>query len=135
MAHRLGRPRTLTLNLLLMLAGVLLAAATPLVAIVVGIALLTFGFFGAHSVASSWVGQAAAERKAQASSLYLFFYYLGASIMGATGGLFWERWGWSGLTLFLLVLLATALLLIPALARHDRADSRAAATPASPAGA
>jgi YNFM family putative membrane transporter len=135
MALRLGRPRTLTLNLLLMLAGVLLAAATPLITIVFGMALLTFGFFGAHSVASSWVGQAAAERKAQASSLYLFFYYLGASIMGATGGLFWERGGWSGLTVFLLVLFAIALLLVPALARHDRSTATPLDAPASPAGA
>ena len=134
MAHRLGRPRTLTLNLLLMLAGVLLAAAAPLPAIVVGIGLLTFGFFGAHSVASSWVGQAAAERKAQASSLYLFFYYLGASITGAAGGLFWERWGWSGLTVFLLALFAASLLLVPALARRDRPTETSDDAPASPAG-
>jgi YNFM family putative membrane transporter len=135
LAVRLGRPRTLTLHVLLMLAGVLLAATTPLPAIVIGIGLLTFGFFGAHSVASSWVGQAAAERKAQASSLYLFFYYLGASIMGAVGGIFLERWGWSGLTLFLLALFAASLLLVRPLARRDRRTATAPEAPASPAGA
>ncbi|MGE3402640.1 MAG: MFS transporter [Vicinamibacterales bacterium] len=135
LAVRLGRPRTLTLHLLLMLAGVLLAATTPLPAIVIGIGLLTFGFFGAHSVASSWVGQAAAERKAQASSLYLFFYYLGASVMGAVGGIFLERWGWTGLTLFLLALFAAALLLVRPLAHRDRRTATAPEAPASPAGA
>lgn len=135
LAARLGRPRTLTLHVLLMLAGVLLAATTPLPAIVIGIGLLTFGFFGAHSVASSWVGQAAAERKAQASSLYLFFYYLGASIMGAVGGIFLERWGWSGLTLFLLALFAASLLLVRPLAHRDRRTATAPDAPASPAGA
>ncbi len=34
-------------------------------------AVLTFGFFGAHSIASGWVGQRALTARAQASALYL----------------------------------------------------------------
>ena len=40
---------------------------------ITGLLLLTFGFFGSHSIASSWVGRRATHDKAQASSLYLFF--------------------------------------------------------------
>ncbi len=40
-----------------------------------GVALVTWGFFGAHSIASSWVGLRATDGRAQAAALYLFFYY------------------------------------------------------------
>jgi YNFM family putative membrane transporter len=48
-----------------------------------GIALVTFGFFGGHSVASSWVGSRGGRHRAEASALYLFGYYLGSSVAGA----------------------------------------------------
>ncbi len=57
---------------------------------------MTFGFFGAHSVASGWVGLQAKSGKAQASSLYLFAYYLGSSVVGSLGGFFWKHGGWPG---------------------------------------
>ena len=42
-------------------------------------------------------GQAAYEKaKAQASALYLFFYYLGSSVAGTIGGWFFSRAGWPG---------------------------------------
>ncbi|MEI2444040.1 MFS transporter, partial [Priestia megaterium] len=59
--------------------------------------LFTFGFFGGHSIASSWVGQRALKNKAQASSLYLFLYYTGSSVGGTIGGIFWSTFGWDGL--------------------------------------
>jgi hypothetical protein len=51
--------------------------------IIAGVAILTFGFFASHSIASSWVGAGARQAKAQASSLYLLAYYLGSSIAGS----------------------------------------------------
>jgi len=80
------------------------------------------GFFGAHSVSSGLVGElAAAESKAQASSLYLLLYYAGSSVVGTTGELLWKPYGWSGvvislMTLLLLALAATAVL--PALPKE-----------------
>jgi len=64
--------------------------------IVAGIAVLTVGFFGAHSMVSAWVGARAKMGKAQASSLYLFTYYMGSSVVGSLGGLFWTWDGWFG---------------------------------------
>ncbi|HAT00130.1 MAG TPA: MFS transporter, partial [Pantoea agglomerans] len=46
----------------------------------------------------------------QASSLYLFSYYVGSSVAGTLGGVFWHNFGWSGITLFISVLLILALL-------------------------
>lgn len=110
LASRLGRRRVLWVVILLQLAGLGLTLATPLPLVIAGIAVFTFGFFGAHSIVSSWVGLRALEGKAQASSLYLFFYYLGSSLVGSAGGLFWTAFGWSGLAALLAALLATSLL-------------------------
>lgn len=60
-----------------MLAGVLITLLPNLRLIIPGILLLTFGFFGAHSIASSWVSKRAKVARAQASSLYLFFLLRG----------------------------------------------------------
>lgn len=110
LAGRLGRRRVLWATILVMAAGLLLTLVQSLPVIVAGIATLTFGFFGAHSIASSWVGLRALEGKAQASSLYLFFYYLGSSLVGSLGGLFWSAWGWPGVAGLVGTLLALSFL-------------------------
>jgi YNFM family putative membrane transporter len=92
-----------------MLAGLLITLLQPLALVVAGLAVFTFGFFGAHSVLSSWVGLRARHSKAQASSLYLFFYYLGSSVAGTAGGFFWKSHGWPGVAAFLVGLLSVAL--------------------------
>jgi YNFM family putative membrane transporter len=108
-ADRVGRPRMARLMAIVMLVGIALMATRPLALVVLGIATVTFGFFGGHSVASSWIGLRARTAKAQASALYLFFYYLGASIAGSLGGTVWDRWHWSGVELFLAALIIAAL--------------------------
>jgi len=96
LADRLGRRRVLLAAVTLMLAGMLLTAARPLAVILLGFAVMTFGFFGCHAIASSWVSRRAQGAKAQAASLYLFTVYLGSSVAGSAGGLAWARWGWHG---------------------------------------
>lgn len=93
---KLGRRRVLWWPLALMLAGVVLTLARPLPVIVAGIILVTAGFFAGHSVASSWVGRRAQGARAQASGLYLFFYYMGGSLVGWLGGYAWSGWAWPG---------------------------------------
>jgi MFS transporter, YNFM family, putative membrane transport protein len=107
LADRAGRGRMLSLMTIVMLAGV--ALTRPLALVVIGIATVTFGFFGGHSVASSWVGLRAHEAKAQAAALYLFFYYIGSSVAGSVGGLFWDRAHWPGVTAFVGALLLAGL--------------------------
>lgn len=79
--------------------------------------IFTFGFFGAHSVASSWIGRRAVKAKGQASSLYLFCYYVGSSIAGTAGGFFWHFAGWNGIGAFIVALLIGALLVALKLAK------------------
>ena len=75
-----------------------------------GMLLFSAGFFAAHSVASSWIGPRARRAKGQASSLYLFSYYLGSSIAGTLGGVFWHNYGWNGVGGFIALMLCAALL-------------------------
>jgi YNFM family putative membrane transporter len=108
LAGRLGRRKVLWSMILAMAAGLAMMVMDSLVLIIVGIATVTFGFFGGHSIASSWVGNRARHGRAQAASLYLFFYYTGSSIAGSAGGLFWSRMGWPGVTLLVAALLMVA---------------------------
>jgi YNFM family putative membrane transporter len=107
-ADRAGRRFVLASMALLMLAGIALTTLRPLALVIAGVAVVTFGFFGGHSVASSWVGLRATHAKAQAAALYLFFYYLGSSVVGSTGGLFWDRWRWPGVAGFVAALSVTS---------------------------
>ncbi|WP_371929091.1 MFS transporter [Pseudomonas sp. LD120] len=117
LADQLGRRRVLWGTIVLMLAGIALTLLTPLALVLIGMLLFTFGFFGAHSVASSWIGRRATKAKGQASSLYLFSYYAGSSIAGTAGGVFWHLAGWNGIGLFIGALLLGALLIAMKLAK------------------
>jgi YNFM family putative membrane transporter len=91
---RLGARSVLQGGVGLMLLGVALCSTPWLVAIVMGLALFTLGFFAAHAVASGQVGVHAKGAKAQASALYLCAYYLGSSVVGYAAGYVWEHAGW-----------------------------------------
>ncbi|WP_042454542.1 MFS transporter [Neobacillus dielmonensis] len=108
LSDRLGQKNVLSMGLVMMISGAAITLASPLLVKIAGIALFTFGFFGSHSIASSWVGRRATSEKAQASSLYLFFYYSGSSLAGTTGGFFWTHFGWSGVIGFIVLLLLFA---------------------------
>ncbi len=110
LADRLGRRQVFWASILVMAAGLGMTLLSPLVLIIAGMLVFTFGFFGAHSVASSWIGRRALVAKGQASSLYLFSYYAGSSVAGTLGGVFWHYAGWNGIGLFIGALLAIALL-------------------------
>ncbi|MEB2327854.1 MAG: MFS transporter [Pseudomonas sp.] len=110
LADRIGRRKVLWAMIVLMLGGLGLTLFDVLATILPGMLLFTFGFFGAHSVASSWIGRRATQARGQASSLYLFGYYLGSSIAGTLGGLFWHAGGWTGVGLFIAALLLVSLL-------------------------
>jgi len=125
LADRVGRARVLFMMVGLMLLGIGLTTLRPLLLVVVGIAVVTFGFFGGHSVASSWVGLRAHHAKAQAAALYLFFYYLGSSVAGSAGGVFWDMGGWKGVVGFVAALLVVALSIALGTARAEQAPAAA----------
>jgi YNFM family putative membrane transporter len=80
---------------------------------VVGLAVMTAGFFAIHGVASGWVptrAHAGGVAAGQAASLYLFAYYLGSSVFGSLTGRAWTVGGWPGV-----VVLAATLYLVSGL--------------------
>lgn len=105
---RWGARAVLQRGVALMLLGVGLCATPWLVAIVIGLALFTLGFFAAHAVASGQVGIHAKGAKAQASALYLCAYYLGSSAVGYAAGYVWEHAGWLPLMVVLAALFVLA---------------------------
>lgn len=111
LADRFGRRSLLLAGLGLMAAGVATTLAGSLVLVILGIVLVTIGFFAAHSVASGWVGPLAGPAKGHAASLYLLFYYAGSSISGSAAGWAWEHGGWGAVAGFCFVFVAAALVL------------------------
>jgi MFS transporter, YNFM family, putative membrane transport protein len=109
LADRAGRYVVLAVGVAVAVAGVALTLPSSLVWVVVGLVVLTAGFFAAHSVASGWVGGRAPVAPAQASALYLCLYYIGSSIAGSAGGIFYSRGGWPPTAAFAAVLLLVAL--------------------------
>jgi len=96
LADRLGRARIFWINLVVVLTGLAVSLIPTVFAAVAGLALLTLGFFGAHAIASAWVGRRALQAKGQAASLYVFGTYGGSAVIGTLGGWALEAWGWSG---------------------------------------
>ncbi|MFC3849465.1 MFS transporter [Corynebacterium hansenii] len=94
-AQRIGRREAMLAAIVTAIAGLALAATPWLATLLLGIALFTGGFFVAHSLASSSVGLIATSDRAEASSMYLFSYYLGSSAVGWFSGhvLDWGSWG------------------------------------------
>jgi YNFM family putative membrane transporter len=99
-AAKYGRGPVLVASLCMMTFGLVLMTPDNLASIAVGLAILTFGFFGAHAIASGWAATLVEKDKAQASSLYLLFYYVGGGVAGTAGGVFWENAAWPGVALF-----------------------------------
>lgn len=96
LADKMGRRPVILMGFLLMLAGLALTLFSSLFILITGIALVTAGYFIAHSVVSGSIGPLAGLTKGHASSLYLLFYYMGSSITGSVGGWFWQHGGWPG---------------------------------------
>ena len=95
-----------------MILGFLLTFIQSSWIVLFGMILIIIGFFGAHSTCSAWVGKVASDHKSQASSLYLFFYYMGSSMIGTVSGFFYGTNGWLGIVVFLLFILGVALFFV-----------------------
>lgn len=96
---RLGRRGALYLAVGTTTTGLLLSLADSLTAVLLGLVLITAGFFAGHAVASSSVSRTATTGRAQASALYQSAYYLGSSAGGTLGAVAFHSGGWAGTVL------------------------------------
>lgn len=111
LADQYGKSKILKLSLFILLGGALLTLSPNIILKIIGISIFTFGFFAGHSIASSWVGYVATHNKAQASSMYLFFYYAGSSIGGTVSGAFYGYFEWLGVISMIAVLSILSILI------------------------
>ncbi len=109
LADRFTRRNVMWMSMLVALAGLICTLAGVLPVIILGMLVLTFGFFGVHSIASSWVGRRAQSAKAPAAALYLFAYYAGSSVLGTLGGVAYAAEGWTGTVIVVALEFAIAL--------------------------
>jgi MFS transporter, YNFM family, putative membrane transport protein len=122
LAERLGRPVVVLAGGLFATAGVAVSLASPLPVVILGIAMITAGFFAAHGIASGWAASAGQRRQAaaQAPAFYLLAYYLGSSVFGALGTSLWESGRWPALAVMAGGLLLVAAVTGGAQALHTR---------------
>jgi MFS transporter, YNFM family, putative membrane transport protein len=109
LADRAGHRTVLAAGVAVAIAGVALTLPASLALVVAGLVVLTAGFFAAHSVASGWVGSRARVAPGQASALYLCLYYIGSSVAGSGGGIFYSHGGWPLTAVFAIALFTVAL--------------------------
>jgi len=105
------RNNILIVSLCLMVTGVFITQCDNLFIIILGLIIFSSGFFASHSIASSWISSYTKTAKVQATSLYLFFYYLGSSVFGTFGGFFWFHFKWYGILMFIITMLLLAIFL------------------------
>ena len=117
LAGRYGRRQVILPAVALMPLGVFASLSSSLSIVILGVGLVTVGFFSGHSIASSWIGLRARSAQAQASALYLFFYYAGSSLAGWAGGWALAAGGWPGVAAFMGALTGLALLVAARLRR------------------
>ena len=114
---RHGHGVVMLMSSVLMLAGALGVASSSLWVTVAGLLVFTASFFALHSTASGWVGLIAERDRAEASSMYVFSYYMGSSILGAGTGWAYESLPWAGFVAVLAVLLGVLAVVSAALWR------------------
>ena len=112
LAGRFGRLPVLLAALVVMAIGIIVTAIPHVIAVLVGLLILTAGFFGAHAIASGWAPAAAtSQTRAQAASLYYLGYYGGSSLFGWLLGYAFHDLGWAGVAGCTLAMVAVAALL------------------------
>lgn len=117
LADRIGRRIVLPVAVLVVAAGLGLTMARPLPFVVLGIAVVTIGFFAVHSVCSSWVGRRAHRNPGQASAVYVLCTYVGSSVFGPLGGAAWSSGAWNGVAVLAGALMLIALVIALQLSR------------------
>ena len=115
-----GRGRVVLAAAVLMLTGALIGSSGNLIVTLVGLLLFTASFFALHSTASGWVGLIAEKDRAEASSLYVFCYYMGSSLLGAATGQAFEALPWAGFVAVLAALLGALIAIAVALAVAEK---------------
>ncbi|TDO99592.1 MFS transporter [Marinomonas balearica] len=119
LAKRFNQPNIMIIGTSVFMCGSLITLGDALLAIIIGLLVNSFGFFLCHSTCSAFVSRNAGHSKASASSLYLVFYYVGASTGGFYLDPFWHYGGWETVIFGSLIILGSVLFLETRLLNHN----------------
>jgi YNFM family putative membrane transporter len=120
-----SQPQGMVIGVSILMAGSVITLIPHLYAIVVGFLLNATGFFFAHSMAIGWVTRHATRARASATSLYLAFYYAGATLGGFYLDPFWRWGGWPGVVTGSLLILTLTLMISFWLGAREGASTEA----------
>lgn len=120
LAARHGRLRMMLTGTAVMLVGLVMTLAGPLVLVLLGLLVMTAGFFAAHAIASGWASARADGARSQATGLYNLAYYLGSSVLGGATGIVYGHAGWGAtVAVVAAAVLLAAVLVVAALRGRD----------------
>lgn len=125
LADRYSRRLFVPIGCAITAAGMALTLIGSLVVVVIGLAIMTGGFFTVHGVASGWVparAHAGGAAAGQAASLYLFAYYVGSSVFGTLSGRAWSLGSWPAVIALGLILIIGCVVLAGLLRRMPSFD-------------
>ncbi len=120
LSDRVGRGTVMLGGAAGMWLGLWAVAAGWLWLALVGLFVFTASFFAMHSTASSWIGVIATENRAEASSMYLFCYYTGSSLIGGASGWAFSALPWTGFIAVLTAVLFVAVAVAAVMAARER---------------
>lgn len=130
---RRSQAKAMAFGAVLIMFGSLLTLLPSLLAIVAGLCVNALGFFFAHTLATGWVARHAQQARGSATSMYLVFYYLGATLGGFYLAPFWRWAAWPGVVIASLLVLSITLSLSLWLGRREALDALEKPLDAAPA--
>ncbi|MDM5189147.1 MFS transporter [Bacillus sp. DX4.1] len=95
-SDKIGRRWTMANGHIIGVIGILLTLVGTLPAIIIGASLLAFGNFASQSATTAFITDVATTSRGAATSLYLFFFYLGGSLGSWIPGIIWDKFAWDG---------------------------------------
>jgi predicted MFS family arabinose efflux permease len=107
-----GRRQVLAVGSAVYAGGLLLTLVNNVFVILLGLVILTGGYFACQAIASGWAGARPTHGTAQSTSLYNMGYYAGAAVIGWACGFAFRAFAWPGVVVSVLALIGIAQLLI-----------------------
>jgi MFS transporter, YNFM family, putative membrane transport protein len=106
LSNRLGNGATMVIGALVFALALAATHIMNLWAVVLGLAGVCVGFFSIHAAAAGSLNQKLKTSRGRANSLYVLFYYLGGTTGITVSGYSYEYFGWPGVTVTGMLLLA-----------------------------
>ncbi|WP_449355467.1 MFS transporter [Virgibacillus natechei] len=106
-AGKFGLRKIRVIGVIILTIGIFLTLSSSLFVIIIGLCVSCLGFFTAHSLTATNVGEQATHHKGSAASLYLVAYYIGVALGSSALGPLWDAAGWSGLVILTAILPVT----------------------------